>query len=261
MHRETLPAWRRKKLLLHDQPDLEMNVDGRHGDIATGHGQLQKAREFYEKGRQIAQRLQLKDSEAFFLTNQAYALAMFGNSKQAIEVANAALALSPSFNAKLYAASVLALAGENRKALDVAAPAAHERPDDTLVQAMYLPTVQATVALNGGDARKAIELLKPAVPYDKATTLAIYIRGLAFLKAGQASEAAAEFQRIQALYMYAPTDILMPFARLGLARAYVARNDTAKAKTAYQDLMAYWNDADPDLPVVKQVKAEYAKLQ
>jgi tetratricopeptide (TPR) repeat protein len=143
----------------------------------------------------------------------------------------------------------------------VATQAAHERPDDTLVQALYLPYVQATVALNSGDARKAIEFLKSAVPYDKATTGAIYVRGMAFLKAGQASEAAAEFQRIQALYMYAPTDILMPFARLGLARTYVVQGDTAKAKTAYQDLLAYWNDADSDLPVVKEVKAEYAKLQ
>ena len=121
--------------------------------------------------------------------------------------------------------------------------------------------MQAVVALNNGDARKTIELLKSALPYDKTTTLTIYTRGTALLKAGQGSEAAAEFQRILALYNLSPNDILMPFARLGLARAYALQGEKPKAATAYQDLLATWKDADPDLPVLKQVKAEYARLQ
>jgi eukaryotic-like serine/threonine-protein kinase len=251
----------KEEALVHDQPDLEMNVDSRHGDIAASHGQVQKAREFYEKGRQIAQRLQLKDSEALYLGAEANVLAMFGESKQAIEISNAALALSPSFNARGYVAQVLAFAGENRKALDLASREAHERADDTLIQALYVPVKEATVALNTGDARKAIELLKPALTYDKAITITIYVRAMAYLKAKQGSEATAEFQRVLALFNYAPTDLLMPFSRLGLARAFVLEGDTAKAKTTYQDLLSLWKDADPDLPVVKEVKAEYAKLQ
>src|ERR1035438_3482250 len=98
--RATSPRGKSRKLFLHDQPDLEMNVTSRHGDIAASHGQIQKAREFYEKGRQIAQRLQLKDSEASFLASEAYPLAMFGDSKQAIEICNAALALGPSFRSE-----------------------------------------------------------------------------------------------------------------------------------------------------------------
>ena len=256
-----LAEMEKQETFLHDQPGLEMNLNSRHGDIAASHGQLQKAREFYEKGRQIAQRLQLKDSEAFYLGAEAYALAMFGDSKQAIESCNAALALTPGFTSRGYVAQVLAFAGENKKALELAALEARDRPDDALIHAIYVPVKQATVALNSGDAKKALELMKLALSYDKATTISLYIRGMAYLKAGDGADAAAEFQKILALSNYAPTDILMPFARLGLARAYALQGDTAKAKSAYQDILGFWKDADPDLPTVKQVKAEYAKLQ
>jgi eukaryotic-like serine/threonine-protein kinase len=256
-----LAEMEKQETFLHDQPDLEMNLNSRHGDIAASHGQIQKAREFYEKGRQIAQRLQLKDSEAFYLGAQAYALVMFGDSKQAIETCNGALALAPSFNTRGYIAQVLAFAGENKKALELASLEAHDRPDDTTIQAVFVPLKQATVALNGGDAKKALELLKPALSYDKGTTISLYIRGVAYLKAGDGADAAAEFQKVLALYTFAPTDLVMTFARLGLARAYALQGDAAKAKSAYQDVLGFWKDADPDLPTVKQVKAEYAKLQ
>jgi serine/threonine protein kinase/tetratricopeptide (TPR) repeat protein len=255
-----LAGMEKQEAFLHDQPDLAMGLNSRHGDIAASQGRIQKAREFYETGRQIAQRLQLKDSEAFYLGAEAYALAMFGDSKQAVETCNAALALTPSFNIRGYIAQVLAFAGENRKSLELTSLEAHERPDYTLIQAVYVPVKQATVALNTGDAKKALELMRPALSYDKATTISLYIRGMAYLKAGDGADAAAEFQKILALFNYAPTDILMPFARLGLARAYALQGDPAKAKLAYQDILGFWKDADPDLPAVKQVKAEYAKL-
>jgi len=255
-----LAEMEKQDTFLHDQPDLEMNLNTRHGDIAASHGQIQKAREFYEKGRQVAQRLQLKDSEATFLGAEAYALAMFGDSKQAIETCNSALARAPSFGARGYVAQVLALAGENRKALELASLEANERPDDTVTLAVYVPAKQATVALNTGDSKKALELMKPALSYDKATTISLYIRGMAYLKSGDGADAAAEFQKILVLSNYAPTDLLMPFARLGLARAYAMQGDAAKAKSAYQDVLGLWKDADPGLPMVSQVKAEYAKL-
>jgi len=126
--------------------------------------------------------------------------------------------------------------------------------------AVYVPAKQATVALNTGDSKKALELMKPALSYDKATTISLYIRGMAYLKSGDGADAAAEFQKILVLSNYAPTDLLMPFARLGLARAYAMQGDAAKAKSAYQDVLGLWKDADPGLPMVSQVKAEYAKL-
>jgi serine/threonine protein kinase/tetratricopeptide (TPR) repeat protein len=256
-----LAEMEKQETFLHDQPDLELNLNTRHGDIAAAHGQIQKAREFYEKGRQVAQRLQLKDSEATFLGSEAYALVMFGDAKQAVEICNAALALAPSYSARGYIAQALAFAGENKKTLELAALDAHDRPDDTVIQAVYVPVKQATVGLNTGDAKKALELMKPALQYDKATTISLYVRGLAYLKAGDGASAAGEFQKVLALSNYAPTDLLITFARLGMARAYALQGDTAKAKSAYQDILAFWKDADPDLPTVKQVKAEYAKLQ
>src|ERR1035437_4763588 len=256
-----LAEMEKQETFLHDQPDLELNLNTRHGDIAAAHGQIQKAREFYEKGRQVAQRLQLKDSEATFLGSEAYALVMFGDAKQAVEICNAALALAPSYSARGYIAQALAFAGENKKTLELAALDAHDRPDDTVIQAVYVPVKQATVGLNTGDAKKALELMKPALQYDKATTISLYVRGLAYLKAGDGASAAGEFQKVLALSNYAPTDLLITFARLGMARAYALQGDTAKAKSAYQDILAFWKDADPDRPTVKQVKAEYAKLQ
>ena len=252
----------KEETYLQDQPSLEANVLMFHVGIAGSHGQLQKALDIGENARQIAHQLQLKDSEAFALVVKAYALMMFGgDSKRAIELVNAALALAPGYDERLFAAEVLAEAGENRKALDLAEQAARERPDDTIVQAVSLPTVQAIVALNSGDPKKALEVLKSAQPYDRATDDCLYVRGSAYLKAGQAADAVAEFQKVLALYDYSPTRIEMSLSRLGLARAYALQGDAGKAKSTYEDLLALWKDADPSFAILKQARAEYAKLQ
>src|SRR6202022_1210395 len=241
---------------LHDQPDLEMNLNTRHGDIAAFGGQVQRARRFYQKDGQGARRLPLKDSEAGSLTSQAWMLAHFGYSKQAAEAAHAALAISQEYLTKLFAASDLAFAGENKKALELSSQIAKERPDDTLAQIVFVPFVQAVVALNGGNAKKALELLNPALPYDKANTADFYIRGLAYLKLGQGNEAAQEFQKILALRNFAPTDLLMSMAHLGLGRAYALSGDTAKSRAAYQDFFALGKDPDLDVPLLRQAKPE-----
>ena len=246
---------------LHDQPDLEMNLNTRHGDIAALGGQVQRARDFYQKTGQVARRLQLKDSEAASLTSQAWMLAHFGYSKQAAEAAHAALAISQEYLTKLFAASDLAFAGENKKALELSSQIAKERPDDTLAQIVFVPFVQAVVALNGGNAKKALELLNPALPYDKANTADFYIRGLAYLKLGQGNEAAQEFQKILALRNFAPTDLLMSMAHLGLGRAYALSGDTAKSRAAYQDFFALWKDPDLDVPLLRQAELEYEKVK
>jgi tetratricopeptide (TPR) repeat protein len=256
-----MPAMEKEESFLHDQPDLEMNVNTRHGDIAASHGQIQQARDFYSKTGQVAHRLQLKDSEAGSLNAQGWMLAQFGYPKQSIEAANAAVALSQGYTVKIFAASDLAVAGESKKALELASEVAKKRPDDTLVQSVSVPYVQAVVALNGGNAKNAIEILKSALPYDKATTQDLYVRGLAYLKLGQAAEAAHEFQAILALRNFAPADLLMSMAHLGLGRAYALSGDTAKARAAYQDFFALWKDADPGVPILITAKAEYAKLQ
>ena len=108
---------------------------------------------------------------------------------------------------------------------------------------------------------KAIEILKAAAPYDKGSANVLYIRGLAYWKAGRGNEAAQEFQKVLALRNYAPADPLMSMVQLGLGRAHALRGDKEKSRTSYQDFFALWKDADPDIPVIKEARAEYAKLQ
>jgi serine/threonine protein kinase/tetratricopeptide (TPR) repeat protein len=245
------------------QPEWEIGVFFRHGDIAASHGQLHQAADFYEKARQAGRRLQSKSTEGFALSVLAWDNILVGNRKEAIEFANAALGVFPADNQRLFVAGILALAGETKKALVEAGDVAKRRPDDVWTQDVGVPSVQAMVALTGGDAAKAIELLKSANAYDKALTGVpyVYVRGLAYLKAGQGLEAALEFQKILAGHNHAPSDPLMSLAHLGMGHAYALQRDFPKSRSAYQDFFALWKDADPDIPILKQAKAEYAKLQ
>ena len=256
-----MATMQKEEALLASQPDLEYNVEVRHGDMAASHGQLKQAEEFYGKARQLAQQLQIKELEAGALTDQAWVLALYKENQPAIETANAAVSVAPVFYIKLQAAGALALAGDGKRASDLASEAMRSRPDDTLVQAMYGPWVQGLVALNSGDAAKAITLLSSASPYDKGTTGVHYTRGLAYLKSKQASNAIESFQRVLALRNSAAADPLMSMSHLGLARAYALSGDSAKAHSSYQDFFALWKDADPDVPVLKEAKAEYEKLK
>jgi eukaryotic-like serine/threonine-protein kinase len=89
----------------------------------------------------------------------------------------------------------------------------------------------------------------------------VYVRGEAYLAAHRGNEAAAEFQKILDQRGVVFNEPIGALAHLGLARAYLLQGDTAKAKTAYPDFLTLWKDADPDIPILKQAKAEYAKLQ
>jgi len=257
---DDLSTMEREESLAKSQPDLEWAAYYRHGDIAALHGQLRQAEELYEKARQVGERVQVKSPQAFAVGERAWVQALSGKRKEAIESANATLKILDDYNLKLLAGSALALAGENKKALDLAAEVAKNHPDDVLVQSVFVPQVRGTAALSSGDAAKAIELLKPANAYDKAITQVQYIRGLAYWKAGQGKEAEQEFQKVLALHGSAPSDPLMSFAHLGLGRAYALQGDFQKSRTAYQDFFALWKDADPDVPILKEAKAEYAKI-
>jgi ATP/maltotriose-dependent transcriptional regulator MalT len=161
----------------------------------------------------------------------------------------------------LFVAVILGFVGETRKSLELAGDVAKGRPDDVWVQAVWVPGVQAVVALTSGNAAKAIQLLKPANAYDKANAPIPYVRGLAYLRTGQGLEAAEEFQKILALRSHHPSEPLISLAHLGLARAYALQGDTQKSRIAYQDFFALWKDADPDIPILIAAKAEYAKLK
>jgi eukaryotic-like serine/threonine-protein kinase len=144
-------------------------------------------------------------------------------------------------------------------------------PEDTIVQFNYLPTLHAKLAVSRGDTSEALESLRAAVEYELGQTTSstygwtamypVYVRGEAYLAAHQGTEAAAEFQKIldhRGIVLNLPIGAL---AHLQIGRAYAMLGDTAKAKAAYQDFLTLWKDADPDIPILKQAEAEYAKLQ
>ncbi len=231
------------------------------GSLAASCGQLRKAEDYYTKAKQVSRQLKMVGSEARVLQQEGWVQAIFQNRKQALEVSNEALSVSNGYKTQLLAAATLAFAGENKKSQQVALTWAAKRPEDTLVQAVSVPLVQAAAALNLGDGAKAIELLSAATPYDRSNLTVLYVRGLSYLKGGRAADAVKEFQRILALQDYAATDPVISLGHLGLARAYAMQGDTAKAKAAYQDFLTLWKDADPDIPIFIAAKAEYAKLQ
>jgi eukaryotic-like serine/threonine-protein kinase len=166
-------------------------------------------------------------------------------------------------------ALALAFAGDAARAQAIADDLAKRFTEDTLVQFNYLPTIRAQLALSRHDSSKAIEALETAA-YEAGTPSVVlrflsfypvYVRGEAYLAAHQGSAAAAEFQKILDRPGVVLNEPLGALAHLGLARAYALEGDTTKARATYQDFFARWKDADPDIPILKQAKAEYAKLQ
>ena len=256
-----MAAMEKDETALAASPEFEDAVNWRHAAIAASHGQLKQALDFSQKARQAERRFQLKSQEAGAFLEQAWILALFGESKPAVEAVTAALAISQDYNVKLGAATALALTGQSKLAMELKSAVARQRPDDTLLQNVDLPAIEAAAALYDGNAKKALEVLGTASAYDKAYSNVLYIRGLAYLKAGQGNEAVREFGKILSLRNLFPTDPLMSLAHLGIARAYVVSGDAVKAKSAYQDFFTLWKDADSDIPILKEAKAEYAKLQ
>jgi hypothetical protein len=137
-------------------------------------------------------------------------------------------------------------------------------PEDNVVQFNYLPTIHAQLALSRNDSSKVVNALQAAAPYELGSAgglYPVYVRGEAFLTAQQGSAASAEFQKILDHRGVVLNEPIGALAHLQIGRAHVLRGDTAKAKAAYQDFLTLWKDADPDIPILKEAKAEYAKLQ
>jgi len=146
---------------------------------------------------------------------------------------------------------------------------AHRFPEDTVVQFNYLPTIKAVLELNLGNPAKAIEILEATRPYElgspsnismSLSLYPVYVRGLACLSAKQGTQAAAEFQKILAHRGIVQTEPIGSLAQLGLARAFALQGDASQSKVAYRDFLKLWNDADSNVPVLQQAKAESAKL-
>ena len=164
------------------------------------------------------------------------------------------------------AALVLAMIGDVPRAQALTTDLSRRYPEDTIVQFKELPTLRAQLALSRNRPSQAIEELQAAGPYDLGllaiglVSCSAYVRGEVYLATHDGSKAASEFQKIidhRIVGMHS----VGALARLGLARAEVLKGDNGKAKSAYQDFLTLWKDADPDIPVLKEAKAENAKLQ
>ena len=161
-------------------------------------------------------------------------------------------------------AVALAMTGDTSRAQSIMDDLGHRFPSDTLLHNVTTPSVAALTAMTRKVPEQGIEALGAAAPYELGIgqgLLPIFIRGQAYLQAKRGPEAAAEFQKIVGHRGIDPAIPEHSLAKLGLGRAYVLTGDTGKARAAYQDFFALWKDADPDVPILKEAKAEYAKLQ
>jgi serine/threonine protein kinase/tetratricopeptide (TPR) repeat protein len=235
-------------------------------------GHLQEAGKMLRRVSDLAQQAGHREKAALFETRVALWEAFYGNAPAAKPAAMAALAVAKNREVQYGAALALAMAGDSSQAQTLTNDLERSFPEDTSVKFNYLPVVRAFLALNHGDPAKAIELLQVAVPYELGQPRSsqgaffgalypVYARGQVYLVARQGAEAAREFQKILDHPGTMVGDPISVLAHLQVGRAYATQGDTAKAKAAYQDFLTLWKDADPDIPILKQAKAEYAKLQ
>ncbi len=227
-------------------------------------GRLAKARALVQRAVASQEGAGGKDRAASALIAQARVEAKVGDVASARKDAAAALALNPPFITKGAVAYVLAQAGDAARAESLANEIVKERPSDTLANVYALPTIRAAIEMNRNNPGKAIEILQPVIPYDLANLRglsSVYDRGQAYLLLHKGNEAAAEFQKILDHPGVVFNSITGALAHLQVGRAYTMAGDEAKARAAYQDFFALWKDADPDIPILKQAKAEYAKFK
>jgi tetratricopeptide (TPR) repeat protein len=238
-------------------------------DSEAFYGHLERAREFSRKAVDSARRADLKETAALWQLNSALREAEFGNSRRARETTKEALSIASSRDAQILAALTLACAGDTAHAKAMADDLERQFPLQTVLKHYWLPTIHAYLAIRQGDPGLALTILEPASSYDQAfpppqfeeggLLYPAYVRGQAYLLLRRSKEAVQEFQKLldhRGIVLNSPLSAL---AHLQLGRALA--HDPPRAKIAYQDFFALWKEADPDVPILKQAKAEYAKLQ
>jgi serine/threonine protein kinase/tetratricopeptide (TPR) repeat protein len=250
-------------------------------DTAAYYGRVPQARELNERAVESALRADYKENAAVYAANAAIQQAAYGYTQDAVRLAARALQLdSTSAGATAEAALAFAMAGDSAKAEALAKSLDEHYPLDTQMQSLWLPAIRAQLAFERNDSNGSLTLLQAALPLEfgninflnnLSCLYPTYIRGQAYLAAGQGSAAAAEFQKIvdhSGMVWNCWTGAL---AHLGIARANAmqakdsqgAEADAARthALAAYKDFLTLWKGADPDIPIYQQAKNEYEKLQ
>jgi tetratricopeptide (TPR) repeat protein len=265
----------REAALARERRGVDDWMSNSEGFVLAYSGHLEAARKMSRLAADLARKTERRDTEALYEADAAVREALFGNVSIARQRAVDALALSQSRDVAFGVGFALALSGDSSRSQELTENLSRRLPEDTRVQFTFAPTLRALLALNHSQPPKAVELLQTAIPYEggspstggsefllgASSLYPAYVRGLAYLAAHQGFEAAGEFQKIFDHRGIVASDPIGALAHLQLGRAYALAGDMTKAQSAYQDFLSLWKDADPDIPILKQAKAEYAKLQ
>ena len=230
-------------------------------DTEAYYGRLEKAREFSRRAVQSAIRADLKDTAAHWQALAALRQAMFGNSQGAERDVVAALALSRDGSVISVSAETLARVGDDAGAERLVGEMERSQPSEKPGEERF-PTLRAVMEINKGNADQAVALLDVLAPRELWFSLGpAYLRGEAYLVGHNGVAAAAEFQKLLDHRSLVRHELTGALAHLQLGRAFALTGDTTNAKIAYQDFLTLWKDADPDIPILKEAKAEYEKLK
>jgi eukaryotic-like serine/threonine-protein kinase len=226
-------------------------------------GKLRLSSELTRQALEMEKNQNLREVEWGDLGQLSLIQADFGVCEQARQNV-ATIPTGKTRDAAIFAGFVFATCSEAAKAETIASELGKNYPLNTLVQKLAIPQIRARVELQRGSSAKAIEQLRPTEAYQfgyVAAGISVYLRGLAYLQAKQGPQAVAEFQKILDHKSAFGASPHVSLARLGLARGFALSGDPAKARTHYQDFFTKWKDADPDIPILKEAKTEYMKLQ
>ena len=255
------------------KPGIENMLLNTQANTEGWYGKLKNAHELTRRAMDAAQQNDARESATGYQAAAALREVESGLREQAQVDANAAVKLAANRDVRAMAALALARTGDTAGAEKLTSELDMTLPADTMVQRYWLPTIRAAIALERKDPNWTVELLQVAKPVEfglpttpqpmniTVVLCPVYLRGEAYLMLHDGNRAEVEFQKFidhRGLVGNFPWGAL---ARLGLARAFAMQGNSAKAKTAYQDFLTLWKDADPDVPILIAAKAEYAKLK
>jgi eukaryotic-like serine/threonine-protein kinase len=268
--------------LQHDAAGMERQVSDATGkpgvddqmlflesETAAYNGEFAKSRELTRRAADSAERTNQNETAAEYMGHSAVREALVGNMDAAKQDAKVSTLRSDSRQGNAFSAIALALAGDSAQAARISDDLRKNFPADTIVQYDDLPMIRAATALHSGDASRAVEALAEAEPYELGQTnysftfalYPVYLRGQSYLAAKQGVAAQVEFQKILDHYSVVGNQPIGALAHLGLARSYTLQGDIPKARAAYSEFLSLWKNADPDVPLLKQAKLEFAKLK
>ncbi len=249
------------------RPGIEDAMLASEANTEAWFGRMAHARALTRRAMNSAAQHDARESAAAYEAEEALNEAELGYLEQARADAKAAVRLSPNHDVRDVAMLALARAGDSPAAEQLAAELGKAYPEDTLIQNYWLPTVRAAIELNQGNSARAVEVLQSmgsrelGQPAFAILMHPVYVRGEAFLAAGKGAEATAEFQKIIDHHGLMQNDPIGALAHFQLGRAYAMQGKIPEARGAYEDFLNLWKDADAELPVLKEAKAEYVRLK